>query len=1086
MKNYGKYIIATLSIITILVTLCFIPFNATRLIPMIEEQVANELGINIYIERLILRVGPYIKVKAPLMHIMYRDGQKFAQFDNVKFYLPWSVLVNNKTNINKIKANKLTVRVNSNDKYLKEFIDKLGESGIDNAPNATVKEYSITYFNVDTNNKYTFKGSLLELDKINKYKTFKIVTKGDFYINSLRQISYDISVLPLLKILNENIKFDFIKLAEHIKELDFCSDIIADLKIYKNKEDIIQASGFFNIDNVSILDATKKNPKSFAYVTLWGDKASVLSNIYTAPNQKIYIEGMANNSKKPVIDLKVKTDEIALNGLYNKLKIILDFSNFKNIKSVEGTLNANFNLKGDLNKIKSSGYLKISNASIKASDVEINRIDSDIDFSNNSVNIVKAIGYVNNSPIMLRGSINKKVDLKLLMNKVELKHLFPAAFGVKDGLCSVVSTLSGTLDNVKHSLNIQAEDLKVENFDSKLTINSIKYDSNKDRFVNFGSIELNNPKISNIKIPTLKVYIDNDNFRIPETNIFMDNSKLIFKGDCFKQKNNFNYNTILSGNVYSKDILKLKKSTEIYPVTLISNGNKLSQQVNFQTLLGKDSIFDESILVNLAAKYEKGSIKLEDLSLQAFNGAFTNDIKQNAKGYKKLILTGVVENLSKPVLKNIRIFIPQTLNINLDESQTQIKGDVFLNGNFTKPEIVGQINLQNFFNKPSQFSINNCALDFNKNVVVLNAPSVKIADNLLSINSLISTDFSKSINIKNLNIKSKHLNLETLIMYKDLISPKNIPYVIQDGKFYAERITANLYGKPLFLSAFSSDINVENNDLIVKNITSELFNGNLAGTIKYNLREDNFDSKLQGRGVSASSIFNIISNRKDSISGQMDFDSNIVGDILNRKSLKGNAKFIINNGRMATLGRLEHLLYAQNVVADNMLRTSLSIVTKAITLKDTGLFKFIKGDIDIENGCANINFLQTQGPLMSLYIKGKYFIDNDYAQLLVLGRLADEVMSGLGAFGDFSLNKLMIMLTGEENKYYIMPQDIEKLPQLSSKNTKEFRSIINGVIDKPSSVILFNWISYTQRSLRQKETPLNPIKMPSFVDELPY
>jgi hypothetical protein len=153
MKNYGKYIIATLSIITILVTLCFIPFNATRLIPMIEEQVANELGINIYIERLILRVGPYIKVKAPLMHIMYRDGQKFAQFDNVKFYLPWSVLVNNKTNINKIKANKLTVRVNSNDKYLKEFIDKLGESGIDNAPNATVKEYSITYFNVDTNNK---------------------------------------------------------------------------------------------------------------------------------------------------------------------------------------------------------------------------------------------------------------------------------------------------------------------------------------------------------------------------------------------------------------------------------------------------------------------------------------------------------------------------------------------------------------------------------------------------------------------------------------------------------------------------------------------------------------------------------------------------------------------------------------------------------------------------------------------------------------------------------------------------------------------------------------------------------------------
>ena len=56
----------------------------------------------------------------------------------------------------------------------------------------------------------------------------------------------------------------------------------------------------------------------------------------------------------------------------------------------------------------------------------------------------------------------------------------------------------------------------------------------------------------------------------------------------------------------------------------------------------------------------------------------------------------------------------------------------------------------------------------------------------------------------------------------------------------------------------------------------------------------------------------------------------------------------------------------------------------------------------------------------------------------------------------------------------------------ASKNTKEFRSIINGIIDKPSSVLLFNWISYTQKSLRQKEVQLKPTKLPSFVEALPY
>ena len=78
------------------------------------------------------------------------------------------------------------------------------------------------------------------------------------------------------------------------------------------------------------------------------------------------------------------------------------------------------------------------------------------------------------------------------------------------------------------------------------------------------------------------------------------------------------------------------------------------------------------------------------------------------------------------------------------------------------------------------------------------------------------------------------------------------------------------------------------------------------------------------------------------------------------------------------------------------------------------------------------------------------------------------------------------MLTGEENNYNTLIEDYNKIPQLTVKNTKEFRSIINGNIDKPNSVMLFNWISYSKKSLKQKDVPMNDVKLPDFIETLPY
>ena len=1087
MKKYRKYIIALIVIIAFLISVCFIPISAKKLIPTIEKQISNDLGSKVHIDNLVMQIGPSLKLKTSIMHVMYEDGKKYAQLDAVKIYIPWVSIIKKKPAAKMIYMKNLTVRLNSDDKYLPDLVKHFNDKAFNEIPDLCIKNYKISYNNKTEKDVYMLSGHLFETKKIVNHKNFKISAIGNFIINNKEHINYDVSVLPKFDLNKNDKNLEIEEFLSKIKELDFHSDIIADLKLYKTNNDSIQGSGFVNIDNISVLDASKKIPKSFVYLTFWGDKASISSNIYTSQNEKVYLEGMLNNSQKPVIDLKVKTDDISIADLYKKVKIFAGLYGLKNIESIDGKLNANFNLKGDLNKIKSNGYLKITDANIRANGLKVDKINANIDLSNNVVNIADAVGYVNNSPIMVKGSVDKNINIDVLMDKVELKNLCPTEYGVKNGIISLAANIGGTLQNIVHKENLKIENLLANNNNCEISLEALKFDTNKNNTAYINNVSLKTPETALIKIPSLKLNIERDKITIPETSIYMPNSKITLKSNVTNYNNSeILFNTAVNGFINSSDIVKLNKNSANYPIKLTLNGNKSVQSLNAQVVIDDVALFGEKAVVNLISKLEKGVLKIDDLSVSSFNGKFGDDYKLNIKGQKKIAVSGIVEKLKNPVLKNIRIYTPQQFNLNIADTAIQGKCDLFLNGSIKSPEIVGQMLIQNLVDKKTQLAVSGSTADFNKNIVVINAPLIKLADSMLGVNAVVSTDISKSILIKSLNIKSKYLNLETLLAYKDIPEINKIPVEISDGKIYAERLLIDIYGSPVNLSAFFSDMKLSDRVLYLRNIASEIFNGKIEGALDFDMKDEQFKSKFMARGVSAAPIFGVISTRKDTISGVMDFDSVISGDLYNRKSLKGNVKFIVHNGRMSTLGKLEHLLYAQNVVADSMLRTSLSVVAKALSLKDTGLFKYLRGDINIVDGMANIKYIQSQGPLMALYMKGQYNPENDYAKLIILGRISDDVMSGLGAFGEFSLNKLMVMLTGEETKYNILPEEYENLPQLGGKNTKEFRSVINGVVDKPSSVLQFNWVSYSTKSLKQKEVPMSNVKIPSFVDELPY
>ena len=110
MKKYKNYIISVLVIIALCISICFIQIDATRFVPQVEKQFEQDLGVKIHVERLIFQFGPSLKIKAPVMHLMYQDGQKFGQLDNVKFFVPWSTLFKDDVALKRIFADKFIVK----------------------------------------------------------------------------------------------------------------------------------------------------------------------------------------------------------------------------------------------------------------------------------------------------------------------------------------------------------------------------------------------------------------------------------------------------------------------------------------------------------------------------------------------------------------------------------------------------------------------------------------------------------------------------------------------------------------------------------------------------------------------------------------------------------------------------------------------------------------------------------------------------------------------------------------------------------------------------------------------------------------
>ena len=919
-----------------------------------------------------------------------------------------------------------------------------------------------------------------EINKINAEKLFlniEIDKKGDFllgkYFHQTQHQKFELSNnMPDIFIKNYRVSF------------------IEGNKKYSAKGSDLKISDF--ILNKKIKLKTKgglifNGRKQISY------NISIFSKIFSANNgKKIDIMKIFDDFYKYNVNANINTDLKIKNNLDIDGKINLDNIFFTMGNKIFPPSDLKLNFKGNNIKINSNLYTDVNSKAIitgflkggkhKEIDLKVRtdkiRLENAIFIANN---ILKIFGKNNLEKISANGDLDANFTIKSNFKKIQSSgYLKINDANITNKLYNV------SLNSVNADIDFSQDAVKIHKATAMLNSQPIiisgiiDKDANADILISAEELSLKGILLA---IGKTKILSEND-----VLNGFV-NVKAVLKGRLDKSKPKIK---VLANDV---NLRNKNTKTQIIITKAVINSDYVK---NTQ---GSAEITGLKIFTPAAMNFSDPRINLtfneKDLNIKP-SYLYINNIRTNLDGR-------ISELDSSPILNSVNISIPNQISLPIKgyaASNILLKGNLKLAGDLNNPQIQGGFDIPLIRIPSASMVLKNTTLQFGKDLRII-CPQVQMANSLMSIDAQVNNNFSKGIIVKNVDFKSNNIDLNVLIpIFKTLQNNnQNSNIVILNGK----STVGNFRLGGIVSSNITSDISLKNNVLNLDNFRSEAYLGKLAGDISYDLRHQKTMLNLQGRGLSANPALIAITGRNDDINGRLDFDNNIsmVGsskrDLLT--SLKGNINLIISNGKMGALGKFEHLLYAQNIISNNFFKGSLNLIANAITVKNTGVYKYMKGKISFANGWANIHWIKTSGPSMSLYITGRYYMPDNNANLIILGRISDDVVRILGPIGEFSMNKAIssIPKIGEittflVNQFTTNPnyENISEIPYLSPRtelSTKEFKVIIDGELQKQNSVKSFKWLArpkVIQAQNNQYISPTNPISVvPDFVKNLP-
>lgn len=997
--------------------------NLNKYSPKLTHFIQEETGFQVEIKGLKVKTAWNFSAGALIdkVDLKYPGGTKFAQINNLQIRFSLINLLRKKIRIDKVTANKVLLNLDMDNngefilnKYLNDNTQKPLPFGLTYSykmPKILIEKYRVSFIENNNSNKYTVKGSDLDVSDFVLNKKIKLKTNGHVILNSREQIAYNLSIFSNVFPKSTKKTTNLIKIFEDLYKYNINADIATDLKVFNDSN----IDGKIDISKISFTFANKIYPQSTLKLDFNGDKAKINSSLHVDKNSKVIISGLFKNGKDKNINLQVISDEINIKDvllIYKAMSRPFGINNLKDFDA-NGLLKADFSIKSNFKKVESSGYLKIKEASLtnKLYNVLLNSINADVDFSQNYIDIRKASAKLNQQPIDIKGNIDKNAfaNISILAKNLQLKG-FLLAVGqskilkennVLAGVVNVKALLKGRLDKANPKINVVINNINLKNKQSKTQVllkqAIINSNLNKDTkgTAQFSDLKIIPNPESLISIPKLSVLLNDKELNLEKTYLYINNARANLSGKISGINSNPKLNTL-------------------------------------------------------------------DITIP-------NQISVPIKGYKG--------------------------------ANALVKGEIKLSGPINNPQINGNLIIPSIRIPTDSTFMKNVRLQLG-NQITLDCPQIQIANSSMNLNTHIDKDFSNGIVMRNLKFNADNIDLNTIMpILKNLPNNQNSSLTIASGKSNIQKLKIG----GIVSNGITSNIEYKNNILYLPHVRGNAYLGKIGGNISYDFNANKTNVQLQGRGLSANSALVALMGRNDDINGVLDFDSNvsIIGhsrrEMLN--SLKGYTNFIISNGKMGVLGKFEHLIYAQNILSNSIFKATLNVIAKAVTVKNTGVYKYMEGKINFSNGWANINWVKTSGPSMSLYLTGRYYLPDNTASLILLGRISDDVVNILGPLGEFSMDKAISYIpnigditTFLANQFTTNPvyENTSQIPNLTPKtdfSTKEFKVVIDGDIQKQSSVKSFKWLSRPKIKKHQNQQPLIQKKqassIPDFVNKLP-
>lgn len=1110
--------------------ICFaLPFilNKHDYSGFISETVKKETGLELVIKNYRLKISPSLALtmKAENLAIFYPNRQQILDIENIKTDISLLSLLKKEIKITKIKADKLQFsnKLKTSGKFsIQEYFEDMHTPAVlsysQKFPTVNIAEYTVKIKDEKTGLHYKITGRDYKMTQDIMKKNILLNTKGEIYTKGKKNIDYKLK-LSIPKDIFLSTEKNGIDLSD-MSKYSFKASADADLKIYSKNGKYNYTSGKIKITDFSILINGAYTPKSSADITLNQSLAYLDAKIYTAKNENADINAKIKLTNPQNIELHCKTDRINIANLKTLLVPVLDIMKVKNNLSdfkAGGFISANFNLKTDMKKVKSNGKLSIKQGSLKHKQIplNINGINAEIDFSNNSIKIIKSNLLVNNQPVTADGTINTKAEgnIKVSAKNLDLNHILNAFPELKPDKNILITSgklyfdvfLNGKLSNPQPRIKADISDFSAQLKDITFSTDSISLNTDVKKQTYNGNLKINKLSAKNgltsLHSDLISAVFDEDRLKIADTTVYAGTAPLNVSGEIKNYKISPVLNFQARGTVDPKLLKSLINRKEFIktggaiPVSISLKSKNNTSFISVKALSDKKNYIKPEAfslkntsrcITSLDAEIENKKIFLRNLSLYSAGG--NADIDTNiAKLPEILNINGIIENNE---FKNLRVLISPKTELqfeSLPASSIKTDGLLVLNGNTEKPEISGTINFYDLNIPDYNIKLSTGNADFNEETFSTTINGLNIKNMTFDTKISADSDFLNTKKIKNLKIYANLLDMDELAALSNIMPRNNYTPGFECGfDIQTGEITFNTFKmNKILASNIHSNITVENNVLKLHDLSADAYGGKIAAKIDYNLPYATVNAKFQGRNLNAQTAGKSLFPVDPQTTGIMSFDADIqtfgFTPEQHKKNLKGSADILVKNAKLGPLGRFEHFLYAQNLLSQRLIYISLNSAKQAIVPRDTGRVNYMKASVNFNNGFIYINPALTSGPQMSMYVKGIINMMTNTANLEILGKISPEVSSSLGLFGQRTIKDFLDEHTNSGKKAEKMlaffnkelPEaDISKIPPLTprlNRETKNFKVLIDGDINSVKSVKSFTWVN----GITRKNSTLN-------------